>query len=81
MICGTIKPLNHFYSKGKRTDSACKECQKQKKKTKYVASKNQDVVARLTAILGITTQGLGRQIRSEIERLDEVIKCLQKSKQ
>ncbi len=79
-VCNNEKPLGDFYSKGGRTDSACKACQKKKKKTKYVANKNQDVVAGLTAILGITTQALGKRIRSEIERLDEVIVWLQKSK-
>lgn len=78
--CGAEKPLREYYAKGKRTDSACKACQKKKKKTKYVASKTQDVVSGLTAILAITTHGLRKRIRSEIERLDEVILCLQKPK-
>lgn len=78
--CGKTKPTKDYYSKGTRIDSSCKDCQKQKKKTKYVANKGQDVVAGLTAIFEITSQGLGRQIRSEIEKLNEVIRCLQKSK-
>lgn len=78
--CGISKPVTEFYSKGNRTDSACKDCQTQKKRAKYLANKNQDAVAGLKAVLGITTQGLGKRIRSEIEKLDEVILCLQKSK-
>ena len=79
-VCAIEKPINDFYSKGSRTDSACKKCTREKKRTKYVADKNTDVAAGLTTILEITTHGLRKRIRSEIEKLDEVILCLQKPK-
>ena len=78
--CGQAKPLNEFYSKGTRTDSACKACQKKKKQAKYVATRNEDAIAGLKAVIGITTQGLGKRLRFEIEKLERIIVCLQKSK-
>lgn len=79
--CNVVKPLSDFYSKGTRHDSACKECQKKKKQAKYVAERKQDVVAGLTSILTLTSNGIRNRITTEIKKLDEVILCLQKSKQ
>lgn len=78
--CRDEKPIGEFYKKGTRVDSACKTCQKEKKKAKYVVAKNQDVAAGLKSVIDITVFGLSARIRAEVEKLDEVISCLQKTK-
>ncbi len=79
--CQEHKSLSDYYSKGGRADSACKECQKRKKKTKYVATKNHDVVAGLSNIINLSTTGLIQLMKAETERLEKVIACLKKQKQ
>lgn len=80
-ICSEARAISEFYRKGNRLDSACKVCQREKKKAKYVAAKECDVMVGLQNILSITKCGLVEAIYSEIKKLDEVILCRQKQKQ
>lgn len=78
--CKEVMPISEFYKKGTRVDSSCKTCQKEKKKAKYVVTKNHDVATGLKSIVDITVLGLSERIRAEVEKLDEVMSCLQKIK-
>jgi hypothetical protein len=79
--CGEVKAVDCFHKKpGRKTgrDSRCKDCVSKKKKTKYVAAKNMDVVSGLKRIFEITNEGLRTKIENEIKKLEGVISCLKK---
>lgn len=71
--CLARKPSKDFYSKGKRRSSKCKQCEKEEKKTNYVARKNCMDVTTLKRMFDIIYCHQILQVQSEIEKLDEVI--------
>lgn len=80
-LCNESKLPGDFYSKGRRVDSACKQCQKKKKKAKYVVSKGKGLVDGLKGFIELSTSCLRKRIFSETEKLDKVIQlCQQNSK-
>ena len=78
-ICTTClveQPMSDFYSKGSRTDSACKSCIKKKRQTTYVASKNQlspDDIERLKQTLDLLAEFELKRLERIEKELDDVI--------
>lgn len=75
--CLVELPIAAFYSKGNRLDSACKECVKSDKRTKYVSRELELNTSRLLKVFEIIFDFERRQIEKELSRLDEVIQLCQ----
>lgn len=78
-------PLDGFYSKGDRLDSACKSCKRSKRKATYVVQKSkqtskraQDVLGRITKCFDIIYQAEHRGLDGYNYRLTEMIERCQK---
>lgn len=51
--CLVELPITEFYAMGNRVDSWCKCCKKQKRKTTYVSSKNENIFGRIRSCFEI----------------------------
>lgn len=67
-------PITEFYSKGKRRDSVCKECKKQKSKNTYVSRKKTTPLKVLNRFIDLMTEielELVRDLQNEITQVIE----------
>ena len=72
-ICLVELPLGCFYSKGNRLDSACKNCVKTRKKTKYVTVHENLSFETLMKIFKLIQDLELEEINNEVKKVDRVI--------
>jgi hypothetical protein len=77
--CLQSLPLGRFYSKGNRSDSSCKECQKERKRTTYVAKKSEYNTDHLKRVFDLLLDFELQRTNRTNQRVQEVIdRCLKK---
>lgn len=71
-------PLEHFYSKGTRLDSRCKDCVNRKKRAAYSQRSGGEVAQRLKAIASFFIHHETMELQGFNEKLKNVIRAKSK---